>query len=320
MAQMIMVAGIDVSKQWLDVALWRKPAKVKVSRDRRGLSELAAWLRQHAVARVGLEASGGYEVEVIDALQAQGFEVVCLNPLRVRRLAEAKGRLAKNDRADAGVIAEATVLLADTATRGRRRDLDPLVEHLGYRQQLLDWITDCANQLERTRDKLLRRRIAQRQTRLKAELTALDKTIDGLVSEHEDWGQLARRLCAVPGVGPVLAHTLIALLPELGSLTRRSIASLVGVAPFDDDSGKRRGPRRIKGGRSAVRHVLYMATLSAMRHNPAIAAFAARLAGKKPKVRIVACMRKLLVTLNAMLRDGTDFQVRAPGTPAHPIP
>ena len=123
------------------------------------------------------------------------------------------------------------------------------------------------------------------------------------------WRSLSRRLQAVPGVGPVLAHTLIALLPELGTLSRREVASLVGVAPFADDSGKRRGLRHIRGGRSAIREILYMATLSAMTHNPAIASFAARLKpNKPPKVTIVACMRKLVVILNAMIRDGTDFR------------
>ena len=310
MAQMVMIAGVDVSKQWLDVALWPKRVDLRVERNACGYDELAAWLRQHEVDRIGLEASGGYEVEVIDSLEAMGFEVVRLNAQRVRMFAKAKGRLAKNDRADAKVIAQATAVLVEQAPDKRRSDLDPLVEHLAYRRQLREWMTDCDNRLEHLKDKSLRRRLAARKARLAIELAALDKKLALLVAEHDDWNSLAQRLRSVPGVGPVLASTLIALLPELGKLSRRAIAALVGVAPFDDDSGKRSGPRHIRGGRSPVREVLYMAALSAIRYNPAIAAFAQRLAGKKPKVIIVACMRKLLVILNAMLRDGADFTPR----------
>ena len=312
---MVAVAGIDVSKQWLDVVVWGRPESVRVGRDERGFGELVAWLRQHAVERVGLEASGGYEIAVIDALEAEGFAVVRLNAARVRLLAGFRGRLAKTDRVDAGVIAEATMLTAaEAVVAGRRRHLDPLVDHLNYRQQLMGWQTDLINQLEHNREPSLQRRIKQKQARLKLELATIDKTIKALVDQNEDWRCLDRRLQAVPGVGPVLAHTLIALLPELGTLDRRAVAALVGVAPFADDSGKRQGPRHIRGGRSAIRQVLYMAAISAMRSNPTIIAFADRLRpNKKPKVVIVACMRKLLVILNAMLRDGTDF--RLPNNP-----
>lgn len=306
---MVAVAGIDVSKHWLDVALWGRPGGVRVAQDDRGFGELVAWLRQHAVERVGLEASGGYEIAVIDALQAEGFTVLRLNAARVRLLAGFRGRLAKTDRVDASVIADATMLTATEAVVAeRRRHLDPLVDHLNYRRQLQGWVTDTANQLEHTREAALRGRMKRKQARFKLELAALDKTIAAMVHQNEDWRRLSVRLQAVPGVGPVLAHTLIALLPELGTLSRRAVAALVGVAPFADDSGKRHGSRHIRGGRSAIREVLYMAALAAMRFNPAIAAFADRLRpSKKPKVVIVACMRKLLVILNAMLRDGSDF-------------
>jgi transposase len=311
MAQIVATAGIDVSKQWLDVALWPKQDELcRVSRDAAGLKELAGWLRQRQVVRVGLEASGGYEREVIDALEAQGFEVALLNPLRVRRFAQAKGKLAKNDRVDARTVAQFIALMIDAPQPSRRRDLDRLCEHLTFRRQLREWITDCDNQLEHLHDAKLRRKTEARQLKLQAELAAHDKTLADLVAAHDDWNGLAQRMRTVPGVGPVLSQTLIALLPELGHLSRRAIASLAGVAPFDDDSGSRSGERHIKGGRQAVREVLYMAALSAKRFNPVIAAFAKRLAGKKPKVIIVACMRKLLVILNAMLRDGQDWQAR----------
>lgn len=308
MAQMVVTAGIDVSKEWLNIALWPLQAELQVDRTDVGYDQLAAWLTKHEVMRVGLEASGGYEVAVIDALEARGFVVVRFNAQRVRLFAKAKGRLAKNDRADARTIAQATAVLLDAAPAPRRRDLDPLVEHLTYRRQIRAWIADCTNQLERLRDRALRKTIERRQIALRQELTGLDKRLAKLVAEHDDWHVLEQRLRTVPGVGPVLVHTLIALLPELGQLSRRAIASLVGVAPFDDDSGKYAGERHIRGGRAAVREVLYMAALVAKRHNPLIAAFAKRLAGKKPKVILVACMGKLLVILNAMLRDGQPWK------------
>jgi transposase len=306
-----MNAGIDVSKQWLDVALWpKRDAKLRVGRDAAGLEELATWLRGHNGVRVGLEASGGYEREVIDALEAQGFEVALLNPLQVRRFAQAKGRLAKNDRVDARTIAQFTAVMIDVPRPSRRRDLDPLSEHLTFRRQLREWITDCITQLEHLRDRQLRHKTEARRAKLERELATHDAILAKLVADHADWAALARRMRTVPGVGPVLSQTLIALLPELGRLSRRAIASLVGVAPFDNDSGQRGGERHIKGGREAVREVLYMAALAAKRFNPVIAAFAKRLVGKKPKVIVVACMRKLLVTLNAMLRDGKDWGAR----------
>jgi transposase len=310
MAQMVVVAGIDVSKEWLDVALWPKKEALRVSCDAAGYQELAKWLRRQLVVRVGLEASGGYEIAVMDALNERGFEVVRLNAQRVRMFAKAKGRLAKNDRADARTVAEATAVLVEQVPAKRRRDLDPLVEHLTWRRQLREWMTDCINQLEHLKDKALRREIEKRRNAFALQIAAIDRNLASLIGQHDDWQELERRLRTVPGVGPVLARTLIALLPELGTLSRRSVACLAGVAPFDDESGKRTGERHIKGGRAAVREVLYMAALAAMRHNPKIAAFAKRLSGKKPKVVIVACMRKLLVSLNAMLRDGTDWQLK----------
>jgi transposase len=311
MAQRVTDAGIDVSKPWLDVALWPTRATARVSRDATGLNELASWFTLHDVGRIGIEASGGYERVVIDTLQALGFEVLLLNPLRVRHFAKAKGRLAKNDRADALTIAQFVSVMIDAPQPARRRELDPLVEHLTLRRQLIDWGTDCTNQLEHLKLAALRAIIERQKTRFESALAAIEAKLANLIAEHDDWSALSRRLRTVPGVGPVLAQTLIALLPELGKLSGRAITSLVGLAPFDHDSGKYAGERHIKGGRSEVRNVLYMAMLSARQHNPPIAAFAERLAGKKFKVIMVACMHKLLVMLNAMVRDGADWRTNA---------
>jgi len=311
MAHRVLTGGIDVSKQWLDVSLWPRKSEQRVARDGEGYRELASWLRQQGVSRIGLEASGGYEIAVIDALEDMGFEVVRLNAQRVRMFAKAKGRLAKNDRVDADMVAQATAALVEEAPNKRRRDLDPLVEHLTYRRRLQEWITDCGNQLEHLRQTTLRAQVEHHKAALRKELAQLDKRIAELIKTHADWRALDKRLRQVPGVGPVLAGTLIALLPELGTLSRRGVAALVGLAPYADDSGKRSGERHIKGGRAAIRKVLYMAAVTAKRHNPVIAAFAKRLSGKKSKVILVACMRKLLVILNAMMRDGSEWQARA---------
>lgn len=315
MARMVVYGGIDVSKAGLDAALWPTRQRLHVSHDAAGLAQLAAWLGEHGVERVGLEASGGYEIAVIDALQAAGFTVIRHNALRVRRFAEAKGRLAKNDRADAETVAQFTAVMAYTPASERRHALDPLVELLSLRRMLGDWLTDCANQLEHLRDATWRKQLRSQQGGLRRRLARLDARLAELLAAEPEWSMLERRLRTVPGVGPVLAATLIALLPELGQLSRRAVASLAGVAPFDDDSGARRGERHIRGGRATVRKALYMAALVGKRHNPVLAAFAARLAGKKPKVVVVACMRKLLVILNAMLRDRTDWTM-PPAAPA----
>jgi len=314
MSQKVVYAGLDVSKAWVDAALWWPGKKTRsetprFARDAAGLEQLTAWLKADEVCRVGLEASGGYEREVLEALEAAGLEAFRFNARRVRQFAEAKGRLAKNDRIDARVIAEAVAVLPDedAPPTVRRRDLDRLAERLSYRRQLTGWVTDCANQLEHLREADLHRRLKLRQAALRRELDRLDKELAVLVAANPQWRQLDRRLQTAKGVGPVLAHTLIARLPELGRLSRRQIASLAGLAPMDKDSGERSGKRRTRAGRRAVRNALFMACRSASRFNPPVAALAKRLAGKPDKLMMVACMRKLLVTLNAMVRDGKDW-------------
>lgn len=312
MAQIVTTGGIDVSKHTLDVTTWPETATLNLNRDAADyLETLVAWLKAHGVSRVGLEASGGYETEIVEALCAQGFEVCLFNAYRIRMFAKAKGRLAKNDRADAAVIAHATATLTVKPAEVRSPQVKTLSALLSYRRQLGAWRMDCVNLLEHLTEKTLRQRTMRRRAALEKEQLAIEARIATVLASHPDWREKARRLRTAKGVGPILATTLIVLLPELGTLTRRQIASLVGVAPFDHDSGRHRGERHIQGGRKVVRHALYMAACSAKRWNPAIAAFAQRLAGKKPLVVLTACMRKLLVILNAMLRDGTDWRQTA---------
>ena len=225
MAQQLWTAGIDVGKQRLDGAVWSKQTpRLQVKRDPDGLTELIAWLRTHQVARVGVEASGGYEREVVDALEDAGFMVVVLNPRRVRRFAEAKGRLAKNDRVDARGIAEFVAKMVDQDPARRDRSRDALIDRLTLRRRLVGWIGDCASLLEQLRDQPTRRSVLARQRGFERDLARCDTAIAARIAGHPDWAATARRLCSVPGVGPVLAHSLIALLPELGQLSRRAIA------------------------------------------------------------------------------------------------
>lgn len=309
MAVQVWNAGIDVGKDNLDVAIWNKLGAVhRFRRNAEGIAQLAVWLREQQVVRVGLEASGGYEREALDALQEAGFATALLNPRNVRNFAKSKGRLAKNDRLDARIIAEFMAKMVEEEPGRRDRSRDVLVEHLTMRRRYVGWVTDCANMLEHQRNPALRKKIEAEKKRFETSVKTFDKAIAALIAGQDDWRETAERLRSVPGVGPVAASTLIALLPELGRLSRRAIAALVGLAPFDDDSGKRQGARAIEGGRSAVREALYMAALVGRTHNPVLAAFAKRLAGKKGKVILIACARKLLVMLNAMLRDKSDWK------------
>lgn len=310
MADMVRLAGIDVSKQTLDVYVMPSGERWTVSYDRRGLSKLRRQLLDLGVAVAAVEASGGYEREVSEVLEDAGLVIHRLNPLRVRRFAQLRGRLAKTDRLDARTVAE--FARAYPQDRQLRRDprRDRLAEHLLVRRHIQDGIVDCINQLEHLQDSRLRRLVVTRQAALERTLAILDRRLAELIAEHDDLVALSDQLRTVPGVGPVLATTLIALLPELGALTRRQVASLVGVAPFDRSSGQQVGAKSIHAGRVLVRNALYMAAMAASRRNPAIKAFAQRLATKPGKVRLVACMRKLLVTLNAMVRDGAQWQPR----------
>lgn len=311
MPQITPKAGIDCSEARLDVHIHPLGVAFAVTNDPAGWAELHRRLKAEGVEAVALEASGGCERDAAYALLEYGLAVHRLDPRRVRQFARAAGLLAKNDRIDAAVIA---LFLATVPCRPlvRRKALEVLVELVGARAQIREQMTLLANQARRRRDPLLRRLDARRVKALAADRDILDKRIAEIVEADPDLRDRNAILRSMPGVGPVLAHTLIALLPELGSLSRRQIAALVGVAPFDDDSGKRRGVRYIKGGRPAVRTPLYMAALVAGRHNPVLKAFRQKLdaAGKKPKVAIVALMRKIITTLNAMIRDNAPCNAK----------
>jgi transposase len=306
MAQYELFVGVDVSKDWLDTALWPATRSARFANDRAGRSSLVRWLKGlEGLAMVGFEASGGYERSLRKALFDAQLPARRLNPVRVRRFAQALGILAKNDRNDALVIARFTAGLPSLADE-RNKAAEALAELVTARRQLCEEATRASNQARHADQPILQRLARRRAERLTKDIQLLDEAIAKAVAADPDLAAKNALMRSVPCVGPVFSHTLLGLFPELGKLTGRQAAALLGVAPFDHDSGLMKGQRHISGGRRPVRDVAYMAALVAGTHNPALAAFKQRLqkAGKKPKVIAIAIARKLITILNAILRDG----------------
>ena len=298
--------GIDVSKHQLDCS--DGTSSWSHLHDRSGIADLVEHLSELKPTLVVLEATGGYETSVAAALASDGLPVAVVNPRQVRDFARATGELAKTDEIDARVLA----LFAERIRPEPRPLPDSLTEELGAlvarRRQLIDMRQSETNRLSRASAKVAKR-IQSHIHWLSRELKRVDDDLDRTMEDSPIWRAKEDLLRSVPGIGPVASRTLLAELPELGRLTRREIAALAGLAPFNRDSGLQRGRRMIHGGRASVRKTLYMATLSATQHNPVIQACYERLRqrGKPPKVALVACMRKLLTILNAMAASGTPW-------------
>jgi transposase len=302
--------GIDVAKDRLDVHLRPSGAAFALSRDGAGLEALVAHLRALDPALVVLEATGGFEVAVAGALAGAGLPLVVVNPRQIRDFARATGRLAKTDRLDAEAIARFAEAVQPAPRAVPSAAAQALSELVARRRQLVEMITSERQRRRQTRDPRLQRRLEAHLTWLQKELSALETDLDDAIRGTPAWRAAEDLLASVPGIGKTSARTLIAELPELGTLDRRKIAALVGVAPINRDSGTFRGRRMVMGGRASVRTALYMPTLTAIRRNPALQVFYQRLIGRgRPaKVAITACMRKLLVILNAILRDHRPWQ------------
>jgi transposase len=303
MAKQDVFVGIDVSKDRLDVHVRPLGSGFSVGNDAAGHAALIGRLRPLRSQRIVLEATGGYERALWIALSEAGLVAAVVNPRQVREFARASGRLAKTDKLDAAVIAHFAETFSPAGIRNPDPVADRLGEHVLYRRRLGEEIVALENQLRQLA--ALRPRAERRLASLKAEIKEIDREMQAIVAGDPGKKALYACLTAVKGVGPVLACSLIANLRELGTLSRHQVAALIGVAPINHDSGAWRGHRAIAGGRVGVRNVLYVATLSAVRYNPAIKAFYRRLRdkGKPGKVALVACMRKIAVTLNAMVRD-----------------
>lgn len=301
--------GIDVSKDTWDIHVLPSGNSCSTTTDSQGLAELLKLLPPAGSCAIVMEATGNYERDLAIALLDAGHRVAIVNPKRARDFAKSMGRLAKTDRVDAESLAlfaeRVRPRLAEKPTE-KQLQLDELVAR---RRQLVDFQTMDRNRQKMARQATTIRSIARHLTLLEKQITELNLAIAELIESDDDWRHTAELIVSTPGIGATTAATLIAELPELGQLNRAQIASLVGVAPFNHDSGKYQGQRRIRGGRAMVRTALYMATLTAMRFNPAIREFATRMSAKsKPfKVRIVACMRKLLIILNTLVKNNQPW-------------
>jgi transposase len=306
------VLGVDVSKGSLDCHLLPSAESFSFENTPRGRAQLLARLADKPQVHVVLEATGAYERPLVADLAAAKIDVAVVNARRVRDFAKALGVLAKTDRIDAAVIARFGHQVNPPATPLPSPKHEELQELVARRRQLLEMQTIELNHREHASAKAARRSIDQVLGHLKSQLEGLEKAIAKLIESDDDWRGKSELLQSTPGVGPVTAATLVADLPELGRLNRQEIAALVGLAPFNHDSGAFRGARSIRGGRIDVRNVLSMAALSAVRCNAVIKDFYVRLkkAGKASKVALTACMRKLLVALNTMLKTQTPWRLQ----------
>jgi len=304
MAEENVYIGIDVSKAWLDVAVDPTVRYWRSENNERAITELVDRLTELKPKCIVVEATGGYEDRMVTCLCEANLPVARVNPGRVRRFAQGMNWLAKTDKIDAKLLARFAEKASPRLTKLPNEHEKRLAALVKRRKQVLEMLVSEQNRLD-TADPDVIRYIQGTISMLKKQLKELDQAIHELIDATADLKGKQDLLLSVPGVGQVTASTLTSQLPELGTCDRKEIATLVGVAPFSHDSGTKRGRRVIKGGRPAIRSVLYMATISATRFNPVIKRFYDRLInnGKKNKVAIVACMRKLLTILNAMIRE-----------------
>ena len=302
--------GIDVAKASLDMAVHQCEQRWRFTNDDEGISQAVSCVKERCPILIVLEATGGIELPLTAALAAAGLPVAVVNPRQIRDFARATGKLAKTDAIDAQVIAHFAAAVKITPRPLPDAEAREFSALLTRRRQVMGMITAERNRLRPTCSKVVRDLIKDHIASLEREVDKLDDSLRDSVRGSSVWREKDDLLQSVPGVGPVLSATLLAALPELGTLNRKQVAALVGVAPLNRDSGNFRGKRTVWGGRAKVRSPLYMATLAATKHNAIIRAFYQRLraAGKESKVALTACMRKLLTILNAILKHRTPWR------------
>lgn len=302
--------GIDVSKNTLDIAVHETGETWSSPNDSHGCATVAAKLKLLKATSIVLEATGGFETLVTATLSAADLPVIVVNPRQVRDFAKATGQLAKTDRIDCRVLAHFAAAIDPPVRPVKSAETQHLEALLARRRQIVEMLVAEKNRLANHHDRAVVKDLNEHITWLERRLKSSDDELQRVLKASPAWRERDDLLRSVPGVGPVLSLTLLAQLPELGQLNRREIAKLVGVAPFNWDSGQWRGSRHIWGGRATVRSPLFMATLCAIRVNPTIKYFYRRLiaAGKAPKVAITACMRKLLTILNVMVKTQTSWR------------
>ena len=304
--------GIDVSKKFLDVDCFPQRQPFRVPNTPEGHQQLLEKLKIIGPQKIVFEGTGGYEFEMFLALTVAKLPAVRVNPRQVRDFARALGKLAKTDAIDAAVLAQFAHVVDLAPQMPPNSESARLQEYVARRRHLTTDFVAESNRLEQAREETVRTSIAKHLQFLKAELEDIERAIQQLIENTPAWKDRDAVLQSATGVGEKTSFTLLAELPELGTLSRQAIASLVGLAPFNNDSGQSRGTRSIRGGRSTVRHALYMATLVASKHNPTIKAHYQKLlaAGKKKKVALIACARKFLTILNAMIRNNKSWKTQ----------
>lgn len=303
--------GIDVGLKHLDIAIadGEAPSVWQVTNNSAGIKSLLRDIDELSPTLVVVEASGGYETQLVNEMTLAGMPVSVANPTRVRALAKAEGQLAKTDTIDSRLIARYAEVVKPKPRKQQEADEIHLVALINRRLQLVDMRTAERNRL-RTAPESIKSRLKKSIMWLDEEIKDIETEIQALLADNEEWQEQVKRFTSVPGVGFITAITLLAQMPELGQLNRQKIAALAGLAPYNRDSGGKRGVRRIFGGRAAVRRVLYMSALSGIKSNPVIKEFYDRLVekGKPKKVALTACMRKLLTILNALERKQETWQ------------
>ena len=304
--------GIDVAKDWIDVAVLGEKRTRQFTNAKKGIRELVRWMNQLKPKLIVVEATGGYEEALVLALFEAGLPVALVSPQRVRQYARARGRLAKTDPLDAQLLAEYGKAIQPRLFVGKSEERKQLSALVGRRNQLNAMLQAEKNRL-RAQSGTIRSSLEKVMACLQAELKQMDQEIHALLQQHTHLQAQEKLLRTAKSIGAVTAATLLADLPELGQLDRQEVAALVGVAPMNSDTGRKRGYRKTKGGRPDVRRTLYMATLTGIRYNPVLKPHYQQLLkrGKEKKVAITACMRKLLVILNAMMRDQQPFRYPA---------
>jgi transposase len=305
----LLFVGIDVSKSRLDGCCRPTGLAFQHANDPQGIAALVQFAQAQRPARIVLEATGGHELPLAAALAAASLPVAVVNPRQVRDFAKATGRLAKNDAIDAGVLAHFAEAIRPECRPLPDEQTRSLEALLSRRRQLLEMLTMETNRLGSCADAAVAADLREHVLWLSGRLHKAEKDLAAAVKASPVWREKEDLLRSIPGIGPVASRALLGALPELGTLTSKQAAALAGLAPYDDDSGQRRGVRRVRGGRAEVRAVLYMAALSAARFNPLLRAFKDRLqkAGKKAKVILTAVARKLVVLANAILRSGQHY-------------
>lgn len=304
--------GVDVSKNSLDIYLRPEGKKWSIAYNDQEIKSLVKQLLAIGPSLIVIEATGGLEVQLVSQLATAKLPVVVCNPRQIRDFAKATGKLAKTDKIDAEVIAHFADAIRPEIRPLKDEQTQSLTELLTRRSQLVDMLTAEKNRFKQA-STTVKKNIQRHIKWLEKHLEDVENSLEKLIKETPVWREKDKLIQSIPGVGPIMSLALLTCLPELGTINRRQIASLVGVAPFNRDSGKFKGKRSIWGGRSSVRSVLYMCALTAIRCNPIIKSFYNRLVkvGKLPKVAITACMRKLLVTLNVMIKNSTAWSHNA---------